>query len=414
MLDFLLVNPPGMKQGPCFDMPTNLLYLYSALRNAGVNVGLADGNMVGFAGVEAAIDSGAKFVGISVLSPVRFSALRIAKYAKEHGAITVMGGHHAHWMWKQVLDNYPFVDVISFGEGEYNVVDIATKSLADVKGIAWREGSGYHKNSARRYGSLDDIAFPAWDAIDMVKYHSSGAIGPRTYYSRGCGSHCKFCNSTSFWRGYRHRSPKNFCDELELLYNLGEPNFIFGDDNATGQEAIALFREILSRKGKISLPIDATTRVDSISTELCSLMKDCGVRTVCLGIESGSQRVIDHMDKRITVEDAKLAMRTVKDAGMAAVALMITNSIGETEEDRTLSSRFLAEVNPDGIGGVGSLWLYPGTSYYKEVRSGKYDSEIVRGKELVNDDFFLKPEYAQHVIAWNRGTISPQKVTDDI
>jgi len=413
-MNVLLVNPPGMMQGTLFDIPTNLLYLYSSLRKAGIQCYLADGNLSGMKHIKDAIEGlPTGLVGISCLTPVRFTALEIAKYAKEHGWTTVLGGHHAHWMWKQILDNYPYVDACAFGEGEQTIVDLATMPMGDVLGIAYRANGQVIRTHARRYVDIDAIEFPAWDMVDWQAYRSIGrAIGPRVYYSRGCGAHCKFCNSTKFWRGYRHRSAKNFCDELAWLGELGRDVSLFGDDNATGEEAKALFSEMASRKGKFAYPISVTTRVDTIDAELCKLMAQCHVGEVCLGVESGSQRMIDHMDKRISVEQAKTAIGLVKAHGMRATALMIYGAIGETQEDREASKRFIAETNPNSIGTVGSLWIFPGTKYYEEIRAGKYDAEIIRGKEFVDDAFFLNPAYAQHVISWNRGVISPQRVTE--
>jgi radical SAM superfamily enzyme YgiQ (UPF0313 family) len=415
---FLLVNPPGTCQGPHFDIPTNILYLLAALREAGVPCDWVDGNMVGMNGVkDKVVGLRPEFVGISCLSPARFNALEIARFTKEQGARTILGNHHAHWMWQQVLDNYGFVDAIVFSEGERAIVDLATKPWGDVLGIAYRLEPGhpeYVKNEARPHvANLDDIAYPAWDEVDWAAYKEADAMGPRVFYSRGCTGRCKFCNAPAFWRGYRHRSPVNFCDELEWLFNLGQPAFIFGDDNATGEGAMALFTEIYNRRGRIALPLVVTTRADAISVELCGLMRDCGVAEVCLGVESGSQRLMDHMRKDITVEMAEHAIRTVKAAGLKATALLIRNTIGETAEDRRDTALFCDRAKPDAIGGVDALWLYPHTTYYNEVRAGKYDHLITSGdKGLVDDGFFLAPQFAQHVIAWRDGEIFPMRVTE--
>ena len=136
----LLVNPPGMKQGPYFDVPTNLLSLAGSLREAGIEYHISDGNLIGFDGVKLDIDRlGPDVVGISCLSPVRFSALQVAEYAKSKGAMTVFGGHHGHWMPEQVL-SYPYMDVVVFGEGENTVVDLCRLPLPEVKGIAYKDG----------------------------------------------------------------------------------------------------------------------------------------------------------------------------------------------------------------------------------------------------------------------------------
>jgi len=414
---FLLVNPPGLRQGMCFDMPTNILYLVAALREAGVPCDWVDGNLVSMMGVKAKISSlRPEIVGISCLSPVRFNALEVARFAKACGAHVVLGNHHAHWMWKQIMDNYGFVDAIVFSEGERTIVDIATKPWPDVPGIVYRPRPGapeYVRNEARPHiANLDEIAFPAWDELDLARYRKEGAIGPRLFYSRGCTGRCKFCNATAFWRGYRHRSPSNFCDEMEWLYDLGCGAIVFGDDNATGAGATALFTEIYSRAGRVPQPVSLTTRPDALSPELCQLMHACGVGEVAIGVESGSQYIIDHLQKDITVGQARQAVAWIKAAQMKATVLLINNTIGERPEDKEATRRFIEEVQPDGIGGVNALWLYPHTAYYNEVIGGKYDAEIKSGKDLVGDHFFLDERHAQHVIAWQDGKIFPMSVTD--
>lgn len=411
----LLVNPHGMMQGPYFDIPTNLLYLYSALREAGIDCAISDGNMIGQKGIKADIDNlKPTLVGVSALSPVRFAALEILEYAHSKGITTVMGGHHGHWMYEQVL-SYPFVDSVSFGEGERTIVDLATKDLEDVSGIAYRSGPTITVTEKREYvANLDDIPFPAWDIADFDAYrYTKRGIGPRVFYSRGCLAACKFCNCTKFWRGYRHRSPENFCAELHWLYTLGERTFAFGDDNVDADGIINLFSTIAGQQ-EIALPSSVTMRVDGITPESCFWMKECHVQEICLGVESGSQKILDHMRKGITVAQAEQAVQLVKSYGMKAVVLLIRNSIGETAEDKRATVEFCNRVKPDGIGSVDALWLYPGTAYYREIQRGKYDDLIKSGKELVGDGFFVNPAYHQKVIAYKDGQIFPMKVTDEV
>lgn len=413
---FLLVVPPGLKQGPAFDMPTNILYLAGALRAAGVPVSWIDGNMAGRAGVIARLDElRPEFVGVTCLSPVRFSALDICEQAKIRGAKTIMGGWHPHYMWRQIMEHYPFVDAIAFGEGETTITELATQPWETVRGIAWREQGVPIKTGARIYfKNLDDLPFPAWDTLDFQAYRNApGAIGPRLYLSRGCTGKCKFCNTPAFWRGYRARSPENFCDETQWLYELGVKEYLIGDDNVSHDAAMALFTEMQNRLPHIARPVQVVTRVDAVSRELLQLMRSCGVSSIVFGAESGSQRILDHLQKGITVEQSKQAIRAAQEIGLGVVILMMRNIIDERPEDRKATERFIQEMQPVGVGGVNALWLYPGTRYWKEIQAGKYDHLIQGGgKGWVHDDFFLDPRWAQHVIRWKNGEISPIKVTD--
>lgn len=409
----LLIIPNEMKQGPAMDVPCNMLYLLSALRNAKIDAKLADGNLIGRDGVRAMINEyQPDIAGISCLSPVRFNALFLAQCAKEAGAKVIMGNHHAHWMYEQVLKNYSYIDACAFGEGEQTIVDFATKPMSEVLDIAYREGGEIVKTAAKKRIPLDDIAFPAWDLVDWEAYRTKNAIGPRMYFSRGCFGRCKFCLSPKFWRGYRFRSVNNFCDEAEWLYQLGKPEMVFGDDNANNEKSIDLFTEIYNRKGHICLPVQVVTRVDTITPELCKLMREVGVQEVCLGVESASQRMLDHFGKDVTVEQNQYAVNCIKQSGMRATALVIRNSISETPDDKWKTQDFMNRNQPIGDGSVNALWLFPYTKYWDEILEGKYDQFIHSGKELVNLDFYLDPRWAQHVLAFCNGKIYPTKVTE--
>jgi len=123
-----------------------------------------------------------------------------------------------------------------------------------------------------------------------------------------------------------------------------------------------LFDAIARAKPQLGMmQFNVTTRSDGITKELCQRMQVSGVYEVCLGIESGSQCVLDHMDKGITVEQNRQAIRMLKEAGIRVKALMIFHSIGETPEDLALSYQFLNETKPDSIGTIDCLWLFPGT-----------------------------------------------------
>jgi anaerobic magnesium-protoporphyrin IX monomethyl ester cyclase len=409
----LLVIPHGTKQGPAFDIPTNMFYLMSSLRQVGIESELADGNLVGFSGVKSKIDDmKPDVVGISVLSPARFNALLIAQSAKDVGAQVVLGNHHATWMYKQILENYDYVDACALGEGEQTLVDFCTMPIGQVASIAFRSSDEVIVNKPKKHRELDDIPFPAWDLVDWQPYRAAGAIGPRMYYSRGCWGKCKFCTSPRFWRGYRHRSPQNFCDEAEWLFKLGQPECVFGDDNASNDDATALFEEIFRRKGKVCIPAVVVTRVDTVTTELCNLMARCGVQEVVYGIESFSQNMLDHFDKGTTVEQNRDAIRMAKNAGLKVCALIIRNSIGEERTDKDITENALRDFSPIGDGSVNALWLFPKSKYWDEVVDGKYDHLIKSGKEWVTEDFYLDPNYSQHVIEYRDGVIRPVRTTD--
>jgi len=410
----LLVVPPELRQGPYFDIPTNILYLLSALKTVGIECAFVDGNIVGMEGIIAALDKfHPEIVGVSSMVPARFHALDVARHAKEHGARTVIGNHYAQWLWSQVM-TYPYVDACAFGEGERTIVSLAQQDdWSTIPGLALRHADGtvYRTPSTAPIAILDDIAFPAWSEVNWALYRQHSALGPRLFYSRGCMNHCRFCQSRGFWHGYRHRGPQNVLDELQILADLDQRDIILGDDAIAPEPAMELFDAIARAKPQLGMmQFNVTTRSDGITKELCQRMQVSGVYEVCLGIESGSQCVLNHMDKGITVEQNRQAIRMLKEAGIRVKALMIFHSIGETPEDLALSYQFLNETKPDSIGTIDCLWLFPGTRYYEEAKRGKYDYLIHSGRDLVTDAFWRDPAYTDCVIAWRDGYVFSTRV----
>ena len=169
-------------------------------------------------------------------------------------------------------------------------------------------------------------------------------------------------------------------DEIELLYKkYGIKHFCFADDCMTAdqQKTIDFCNEIINRKLKIALNV--TTRTDVVSLKLLRKLKEAGCYAINYGIESASVRILRLMDKKNSVENSRSAVELTKKAGIGVAALMITGNVGETIGTINQSIKFLQETNPEFIGTVGGLWVFPGTKIYRNLK--------VKGK--INDDFWL-------------------------
>lgn len=385
---FLLVNPHEATHGEAYSHPPlGIMYLESALLHAGIRTLITDGYLWGFEGIKEAIDKWQpNYIGITALTPGRHKALQVAQYAKSRGVTTILGGVHFTWMWKQVMDHYPYVDMIILGEGEETITELgAGKHPSKIHGLVWRDGNEIIRNPARGYiQGLDDIPFPRWDWMmpQIPQYLAKGGGGPRLIFSRGCTGRCKFCSTTAFWRGWRCRSPNNFADEVEWLASLGCTAFCLADDafSIDLPNAKAMLRELVKR----DLPITfyATTRPDALDEEICHLLVAAKCDHVSMGFESGSQAILDRMGKSNTVEQNKQIIKWCKQAGLKVTALMIEGNVGETAQTIIETRRFLNETKPEGMGSVKDLWILPGTRFYKEMcQAGK-----------LNDDFWLGPD----------------------
>ena len=385
----MLINPPDSAQDDFSNPPLGLLSLASYVRDI-CDVCVVDGYINGWSGIVNAIEEyDPDLIGVTCLTPGRHEALRVMRIAKMHNpkTITVLGGVHPTLMWWQLLHEYRDLDYIVMGEGEQTLREIILGDpIKNIDGLAFRCGNHIYKNHVRRYtNNLDDYSMPAWDLIDLSKYPARGVDGmPRigVAFGRGCVGHCNFCSTWKIWRGYRHRTPENMADELEYLYNNGYTSFSFTDDCFTvdRQAIIELCGEIQRRK--LSIMFIASTRTDKVDPELLSCLKNAGCYEISYGIETASPGLLEDMGKDNCIENNRKAIQDTKQAGIRAVALMITGNMGETDQTINDTLQFLRESKPDGVGCVGGLWVLPGTKVY----------DVCKQRGLITDDYWLGSE----------------------
>jgi len=399
MSRILLVNPHETSQDGFSNPPLGLLYIGGTLLKHGFEVRVVDGCLEGKEAIrKAIIEFRPEMVGVTCLTPGRKKALEIAKMAKDIDPTikVIMGGAHPTIMYKQIMENYPFVDYIALGEGEQICLEVAQgKLLSEIKGLVYRDSGKIVKNPPGKYSkNLDDIPFPAWQLVNFKRYPTRGegivngidlSKVPRVsvIFSRGCIGHCDFCSTWWIWQGWRHRSAKNMVDEIEILYKEhGIRHFCFADDAMTinRQVTIELCNEILSRELKIAFL--ATTRTDCVDEFVLQKLKQAGCYEISFGIETGSSDLLKKMCKENDVETAEKAIKLSKKVGLRVTALLIVGNIGETEQTIKKTINFLRKTQPDEIGCVGGLWVLPGTKVYQECKR----------KGFISDDFWLSDE----------------------
>ncbi|PIS47588.1 MAG: hypothetical protein COT17_02710 [Elusimicrobia bacterium CG08_land_8_20_14_0_20_51_18] len=396
MKRILLINPSGTEQSGYSNPPLGLLYLGGTLLKGGFEVRVIDGCVAGDGALEKSLaEFRPHIAGITCLTPARKRALDVARRAKgfDKNILTVLGGVHPTIMYDQILGTYDFVDVAVLGEGERAFLEIAQGlPLSGITGIAYRGKDGIVKTPPRVYEKdLDNIPFPAWHLLDLKKYPARGlgivngidlAREPRVsvVFSRGCTGHCDFCSTWRIWRGWRHRSPTNMADEIEILYrDFGMRHFCFADDSLTVDKnsILGLCREIVSRKLRIAF--HATTRTDLVDEELLRAMKEAGCYNIAFGIETSSPELLKRIGKNNTISASERAISLCHKIGIRSTALIIAGGVGETWETINETAAFLRRIRPDEVGSVGGLWVLPGTRLYKDC--------VAKG--LIDDDFWL-------------------------
>lgn len=395
----LLINPHETGQSGFTSPPPGLLYLAGNLIRNSIDVDFVDGCLNGLPAIINAINEyRPDMVGISCLTLFRNKSIEVAQLVKKiNPEIQVtFGGAHASIMYEQLLTTFSCIDFIVIGEGEQTFLELVQGcDIETIDGLAYLKEGKVVTNRPRMYvENLDDLPFPAWHLIDFTKYPALGkglkngirlAKTPRVpvVFSRGCKGRCDFCSSWWIWKKWRHRSPGNMADELEMLcHRYGVRHFCFVDDAMTvdRQAIIDLCDEIITRKLEIVFHI--TTRTDCVDEVMLKKLKQAGCYQIAYGVETGSPELLKNILKENTVEVSERAIRLTKAAGIHATALIMVGNIGETSETITDTLNLLKRSQPDDIGSGVGLYIMPGTKLYQECKR----------MGIIDDDFWLSNE----------------------
>jgi anaerobic magnesium-protoporphyrin IX monomethyl ester cyclase len=273
-------------------------------------------------------------------------------------------------------------DAVLLGEPEATLaevvaawVDDASASLGETAGLALRGAEGGLEITPPRTGTrdLDALPFPAWDLVDAEAYRRAwrgahGRLSWNVVTSRGCPYGCNWCAKPVFGRRYAQRSPAAVAEELRRLKHDVAPDHVWFADDLFGLTArwIAAFAdEVRARDARIPFMIQC--RADLISPSVARALADAGCEEVWMGVESGSQRILDAMDKGTTVDEVRAATRALKASGVRACWFLQLGYPGEQWDDVLATRDLVRGERPDDIG-VSVAYPLPGTKFHAAVR----------------------------------------------
>jgi len=334
--------------------PAWVAYLTGALRSVGyhdihfIDAMTGDLDDAQLRAALAAIES-PDIIGCTSITPSIYKAQDSLKIAREvhPDAVTLLGGVHATFMYRQVLTEAPHVDAVVRGEGEEIMIDIAKAvddgrffdERAEIRGIAYRDEERDEIVATAAHEPIRELdsLTPDWSILDWDRYvylptNQRVAI---PNFARGCPFTCSFCSQWKFWRTYRSRSPKHFVDEIEtLVKEHGVGFFILADEEPTinRQKFIAMCEELIERDLGVQWGIN--TRVTDIlrDEDVLPLYRKAGLVHVSLGTEASAQLNLERFRKETTVAQNKKAIRLLREAGMVAEAQFIVGLENETPE----------------------------------------------------------------------------------
>lgn len=348
-------------------------------------------------------------IGLSATTAVAHKIIDIAGVAKRvlPEVTVIAGGPHPTAVPEELLKNSR-IDVVVLGEGDRAFQGLIESSdIKCIPNIYYKDNGKIEHSEILNAGieDLDSLEFPAYFLYDINKYTASKIFARRSPLafmetSRGCYSHCVYCNKNIHGYKLRQKSPKRVVDEMEYLLGLGFNEIHIIDDVFTAdmKRAYQVCEEILRRKIKFPWYPRGGIRVDRVNKELLAIMKRAGCYRIPFGIESGSQRVIDAIKKNITLQQAENAVRLCKEAGLEVECYFMIALPTETEQDILSSIEFAKKIDPDYVKFAVTL-PFPGTEMFDEMVKGN------RIKSFRWQDYnFSKPRnvYEHDKLTWEQ------------
>jgi radical SAM superfamily enzyme YgiQ (UPF0313 family) len=370
-------------------------------------------------------------VGITCLTPFATKVKELAKLIKrtKPDIKIIVGGAHVTALPMNMLKDSN-IDVAAIGEGELTFLELTEHyikgkgDIESIKGICYIEDGQFRINPHREYiQNLDDLPFPARNLLPNDKYsipHSNSRRITSILTMRGCPFNCNFCDY-KFLMGakLRVRSPKNVVDEIEECvkkYDITYFNFRDSTFALNENYVIGICKEILKRKLKIRW--DCNGRANTVTEKMLKAMKKAGCVLVSYGIESGSQKILDFINKQTTVKQNYDAVRLTQKVGLNVLCYFMIGNPPDNKKTVEQTIDFAIKLNPD-FALFGLTTPFPGTPLFEYCIKNKiidlnqeddyefgslYDNPIVLTKNLTKEElnefmknaysrFYLRPRY---------------------
>jgi len=313
-----------------------------------------------------------KLVATSGSTPLFDGIVSIAKLAKEidKNIITVVGGPHATAFPEHFLETGYF-DYVVNGQGDFVLLDILNnKNRDEMDSIAYMDENNVIKKKQTTIEDLDIIPMPSWHLVEVEKYANSyilsrkNPVGP-IETSRGCHASCCYCNKKIFGWKVRFKSSKRVVDEMQYMLEIGFNELHVQDDlfSSDLKRAKEIADLIVERKMNFPWMLTNGVRVDTVDLEFLLKIKKAGCYRLAFGIESGNQEVLDSVQKNITLDQVRRAVKLAKIAKIETFGFFMLALPTDTEETMQQTIDFAKELDVD-LPKFVITTPYPGTRLY--------------------------------------------------
>lgn len=314
------------------------------------------------------------------LRRMREAAFTMTALGKAHGCTVIIHGSDAVDHANEYLEHG--ADFVICGEGEITLIELIRKLSRDnpaltgtIAGLAYRDEDGVRRTERRTLlTDLDVLPFPARDLLDIERYRQAwrkhhGYFSMNLVTTRGCPFHCNWCAKPIYGQVYHSRTPQNVAEEMLHFKRLYRPDHLWFCDDIFGLKPgwVAQFADAVQHCNS-QIPFKCLSRADLLLKEENVLhLSRSGCQSVWIGAESGSQKILDAMEKGTTIEQIYTSASLLRSHGIRVGFFLQYGYPGETRADIEATLRMVQECMPDEIG-ISVSYPLPGTTFYENVR----------------------------------------------
>lgn len=360
--------------------PLGILYISSYLKSKGYDVEVLDSTFRRKKDYTDYLDqTDSTVVGLYCNLMTKLNILDMIREAKKRRKIIILGGPEPASYTEEFLN--AGADIVVIGEGEQTMHELMEEipkndvhTLQHVPGIAFRNEKGEVIQTPPRsmVGDLDSIPFPDRNAIDIDRYiqtwqrhHGYGSVSLIT--ARGCPYTCTWCSHGVYGFTHRRRTPVNVVDEIEMIRDTYNPDMLWIADDVFTINFRWFYDYYAEMQGRgIRIPFECISRADRVNEDILSKMADLGCFRIWFGSESGSQRILDAMSRKVSTEEIRTMTSVAQRYGIEIGLFVMLGYDGETTRDIEATIEHLKETKPDTFL---TTVAYPikGTAYYNKV-----------------------------------------------
>lgn len=386
------INPPADTKNPI--LPLGLGYLAAVLEENGYKVLIIDGWAEGL-GVR---EIGKRLrrekpdiIGVTIMTPKLDVAMEVVNEAKKvlPKSLLLVGGPHPSALPYETIKSNKNINIVAIGEAEDTILEVVRAykekaSFSKIKGIYYRKGKRIFKNELREpIADIDSLPPPSRHLFPLKKYKTHPPYGKKNPYaniitSRGCPFRCGYCSKSVFGHSFRAQSPERVVSEIEFLidrYGIQEIHF-YDDDFTMDMERAEEICDLMIEK-RLKIIWSCTTRVDLVTPKLLAKMRKAGCWLISYGVESGNQKILDRIEKNITIGQVKKAFRWTQKVRIRTLGFFIVGLPGDTWETINQTMDLAKEIKPDFTSWC-VLIILPGSGLFNQLQSGELDKRKIK------------------------------------